>query len=453
MQDRSTDRWLGILFVGSVAFLAFLTGAGVVLARLPPSESLRRLYLAGVALYWQVVARDETYSADLWKPAPRRERGVTVLDRNRVQPGYTLYTSGDSARASLIDLDGRVLHEWRLPYRAVWQPGTGAVRRPVAESHIYFRKAQLLPDGSLLVLYDGVGDTPHGYGLVRMDADSRPLWSYLQRAHHDFDIAPDGHVLVLTHEISEQVFAPRPQLRTPRIDDFVVELDASGRELRKIALLQALDGTPYLRLVDALPAYLDHNGDYLHTNNVDVVRPADAARFAFLRERQVLLSMREPSALLALDLDAQRVTWALRGSWVGQHDPDLLDNGHILLFDNNGGFEHEGRSRILEIDPATSAVAWQYGGPDQPLSSRVRGEQQRLPNGNTLITESDGGRLLEVAADGSLVWEFLNPVRAGDNDALVPVVSWGTRIDPASLDPAFRSRLEAASASPTRRPS
>ena len=36
---------------------------------------------------------------------------------------------------------------------------------------------------------------------------------------------------------------------------------------------------------------------------------------------------------------------------------------------------------------------------------------QRLPNGNTLIAESDRGRAFEVTAEGEIVWQWLNPAR------------------------------------------
>ena len=34
---------------------------------------------------------------------------------------------------------------------------------------------------------------------------------------------------------------------------------------------------------------------------------------------------------------------------------------------------------------------------------------QRLPNGNTLITEGSGGRMIEVTADHRIVWEYISP--------------------------------------------
>jgi hypothetical protein len=34
---------------------------------------------------------------------------------------------------------------------------------------------------------------------------------------------------------------------------------------------------------------------------------------------------------------------------------------------------------------------------------------QRLPNGNTLITEGSGGRIIEVTAGHEIVWEYISP--------------------------------------------
>jgi hypothetical protein len=154
--------------------------------------------------------------------------------------------------------------------------------------------------------------------------------------------------------------------------------------------------------------------------------------------------MREPGAIAVLDPDTEKIVWAIRGPWVGQHDPDLLPNGRILLFDNNGRYDTEGhdKSRVIEFDPHTYNIAWSYAGDEnKPLDSTIRSAQERLSNGNTLITESEGGRLLEVTPSGEIVWEYLNPPRGGKENKLIPVVSWGQRIDPRWLDDAFRREL------------
>jgi hypothetical protein len=42
------------------------------------------------------------------------------------------------------------------------------------------------------------------------------------------------------------------------------------------------------------------------------------------------------------------------------------------------------------------------------FSSRIS-NAPRLPNGNTLINEGLDGRFFQVAADGDVVWEYVNP--------------------------------------------
>lgn len=111
--------------------------------------------------------------------------------------------------------------------------------------------------------------------------------------------------------------------------------------------------------------------------------------------------------------------------------------GNILVFDNGGtppfgggwGADENGNpthlnkfrpySRVLEFDPITLDVVWNYERPDSnavlpdenfaPFRSDLASSAQRLVNGNTLITEAISGRVFEVTRDGELVWEFVSP--------------------------------------------
>ena len=106
----------------------------------------------------------------------------------------------------------------------------------------------------------------------------------------------------------------------------------------------------------------------------------------------------------------------------------LLDNGNILLFDNKG---HNGMSKVIEIDPFTQEIVWAYEGTaENGFYSKVSGRNQRLPNGNTLITEANSGRAFEVTPDGKIVWEFYNPARAGKNNELIATLFHCWRLGP-----------------------
>ena len=133
----------------------------------------------------------------------------------------------------------------------------------------------------------------------------------------------------------------------------------------------------------------------------------------------MLVSVRELETIAIIDGEEKTVVWALTGLWRRQHDPILLDGGNILLFDNYAGPDAD-ESRVAEFDPFSQKVFWEYrGNDDEPFFSDVGGVNQRLPNGNTLIIESAFGRAFEVDPSGQIVWEYLNPHRAGENGELV----------------------------------
>ena len=127
--------------------------------------------------------------------------------------------------------------------------------------------------------------------------------------------------------------------------------------------------------------------------------------------------------------------------------PGLPGAGHFLVFNNSQYlFERTPQSSIVEINGYLDAnkkdtgsyvnppisgyyklesdkdthktprlisnqVVWMYRSKsNQAFFSHIGGSAQRLPNGNTLICSDTEGHFFEVTADGTLVWEYINPV-------------------------------------------
>ena len=145
------DRLGSVLFVAAIAFLAFVGGAMAMLGETFPHRYLRDAYLAGEALIAQREETSDPYVTDQWRKARDGEKGVTINDPARASKGYTLYTSAGDAAAHLIDMDGRVVHEWRRPYSDVWNEQS-AVKKPQPDAMILLDKARLLPNGDLLAI-------------------------------------------------------------------------------------------------------------------------------------------------------------------------------------------------------------------------------------------------------------------------------------------------------------
>jgi hypothetical protein len=86
---------------------------------------------------------------------------------------------------------------------------------------------------------------------------------------------------------------------------------------------------------------------------------------------------------------------------------------------------------VLELDPFSQQIHWIFEGTeDEPFFTRTCGSVQRLPNGNTLITESDAGRAFEVTRDKRIAWEFVSPHRAGRNGELIATLFDVVRLPP-----------------------
>lgn len=345
---------------------------------------------------------------------PAEDRPVVVEhDPGAAYPGLNLYVSGHAAEAVLMDMSGRTLHRWRYPLRRLWP---ALARDPAMAKLEYFRRAYLYPNGDLLAIYEG-------QGLVKLDARSRVLWAYRSGVHHDLFVAENGLIYVLDREGK---VIPRINPQSGVLEDFVTVLSRSGRPLRRISILRCFERSPYARLIETMPL---RQGDIFHTNTIEVLDGRFAGLDPAFRQGNLLISVFVLNTVAVLDPDRETVVWARAGGWRHQHQPTFLDNGHLLVFDNLGAGGE--RSRVIEMEPVSGRIVWRYGGtPEVDLFTKTLGSAQRLPNGNTLITESQNGRALEVTPDGRTVWEFYNPHRAGKRNELVASLFEMVRLPP-----------------------
>ena len=214
---------------------------------------------------------------------------------------------------------------------------------------------------------------------------------------------------------------PRPEdYASPQVRDSELGLGRydPSRAYNGLTLYTPLRPQFPLRLIDML-------GNSVH----EWTLPFDAL------EGDVLISLRNLDVLAVLDIEKRVIKWAVRGPWRLQHDPDVLANGKVLLFDNRGDMKNGGTSRILEFDPQTLEITWEYPGDSaEVLYTSIYGSQQRLPNGYTLISESNNGRMIEVTRSGDVVWEYKIPERTIRHKTMeIATVVFAERFRPESL--------------------
>ena len=377
--------------------------------------------------------------------------GVTCDRPEKTLDGFTLYTTTLASEARLIDMNGNPVHRWHQPFSKVW-PNPSHVKYPVADEQVHWFRSHLFSNGDLLAIYQADSDTPHGYGLAKFDKDSKLIWAYSGNVHHDLDVDEDGTIYTLVHEIVREKPAGLDSLHVPYLADYLVVLSSDGKEQHKIPLLEAFRDSKYLLLLGSISndptrdsskirppappstpggpltpvkfgsqrdvgggqvsANTRESGDVLHANGVRVLTPSRADKFRLFKVGQVLISVRGIDTIAMLSIPTRSIVWAAQGNWCSQHDPEFLDNGHILLYDNAGSHR---ASRVLEYDPLFQSYPWSYSYENSAsFIAPVRGMKQHLANGNVLFIDPMGGRILEVTQSKQLVWEYGCPAEPGE---------------------------------------
>lgn len=114
------------------------------------------------------------------------------------------------------------------------------------------------------------------------------------------------------------------------------------------------------------------------------------------------------------------------GGFGTQHHAQVLPSGNLLLIDN--GVKHvppESRAVEYKLDLAarTATLVWEYRH-IPPLFAPFAGSVQRLKNGNTFVAFGAASQVVEVTANGDVVWE----AQVTSNGKRVPFLYRATRL-------------------------
>jgi len=330
-----------------------------------------------------------------------KKSGVTKFFKKYTSEGLNLYCSRNLSMAHLIDMEGKILHTWQ-------------VKASLNES---WQHVEACKNGDILSI---VKDRM----LIRLDWDSQIKWKKEMRFHHDLAEGEDGDIYALVREeelVSFSFFS------LPLLNDYILVMTPEGKVKSKISLFKILKGeVPVKSYVEILrwanePLNLQKIQErkerigfslteqdpfnILHTNTIEII---DRNIEGLCRKGDFLICSLKLDLIGIIDHENEKLLWKWgQGELDKPHHPTLLDNGNILIFDNGA---LRGYSRILELDPRRKKIIWEYeANPREKFFSISRGSCQRLPNGNTLITESDRGHVFEINPEGKIVWEFFNP--------------------------------------------
>ena len=272
----------------------------------------------------------------------------------------------------------------------------------IGEATLFKGIRQLLPGHALVVENGEIRIRRYWDVNYEVDWDSNFGWEYRNNAlHHDFVRLASGNTLVLlwekltqeeTNKITGGIF--RDSDPDQMMADVIAEIGPQGQVIKKWYVKEFLD------FEKDVICPLEGRHGWTHGNSLDVMPNGD-----------ILVSFRQINVIAIVDQSSGVAKWKWgSGDISHQHDATHVGNGNVMVFDNGSHRFGVSYSRVLEINPVSNTIVWEYrGSPPIAFYSFNLGSAQRLPNGNTLICEGAPGRLIEVTKMGEIVWEYISP--------------------------------------------
>ncbi len=329
---------------------------------------------------------------------PEFEVVITNYDPAQAYNGITYYQSHvNNSGMYAVDMDGTVLWEYHF-------------------DNLLGLGFNVMSDGNVIAM-------PNDRPMIIDPATSNVVWEANQNfsGHHSIFETPWGTIMFLS---LEWVAINTPQWGDCQIKaDVIVEIDFNSQTLWEWHMAEYVD--PTVHYPPGLCEWASDWSDWSHCNTVRMIQDYsyDGQTYDFV----VLLLSRELDTFYMIDYTTGDILWSCgqHGDFGYReppeeplfnkaHEIEMLDNGNFQMFDN-GTDRDPFISKALEIavDPVagTAVEAWSWTDPDQDIIAPWGGDSDRLPNGNTLISDVRGippgayPRMIEINPLGEKVWE------------------------------------------------
>ncbi|MFT4197961.1 MAG: arylsulfotransferase family protein [Pseudoxanthomonas sp.] len=374
------------------------------------------------------------YYGGAYEPRPEgfsANRGQPLVD-----PGYLLLTAFDDPhRRAEVQLrrlsDGAVLHRYvpdiaTLNARSHFTSALVDLKREKGPARNLMMHPLLLPDGGL-VIHDG---TP----LAKIDPCGKVLWEVDGIFHHSLELGPEGHLWAAYRYPR----SPLPKVSPTFIDEAVAEVTTDGKLLRLIRVADILDDND----LGYLWRHRLYSEDPFHLNDVQPVYQDGR----YWRRGDLFLSLRGLSMLMLYRPSTGKVLWWRMQPWSAQHDVSVVDDHRISVFDNNWDFAApEGdvaaagnRVLVYDFDTDRTEQVLAEGMRKADFYTRAQGRATPLANGDFMLEETERGRVLRMAPDGTLRWEYIS----ADASMRRYQLRWSRYLDPQSNQAAVRAAEE-----------
>lgn len=408
-----------LVVAGLVAFLC-LVGFGALVRSKAQGGELGGVLgdmafgIASIPSVAKRIAEGETDDHRIFGERFADNPGGFVFHRDVETPGYVILTRYDGdARESIVELyretETSPVHTWRFDDvdRFVYPVANARVQTPVTKDAASRRvfHAWVEDGGDLLFHFNS---TP----LYKVDACSRVVWRNDDFGfHHSLERDHRGNYWVPGALIDpSDIRGADESFRA----DYIVEVSPEGETLFAKSVLELLEENG---LGNRMLAYDKYINDPFHLNDVQPV-PGDGP---FWRDGDVFVSLGHTNLILLYRPQTDELIWWSQDTIRHQHDVDVIDENRIAVFNNNrvtgAGVDYVGgNNKVLVYDFRDGSMTelWGEQFEDWDVRTVAQGLYDFAEDGSMMVEETEEARLLKIAADGELDWEFVNRSRSGD---------------------------------------
>jgi len=317
--------------------------------------------------------------------------------------------------AWISDRAGKILHAWEVDLDELWS-GLTDVSGDVNRLSLYPVGMALGADGSLVVSFQGRETYPVHIGIIKLDRSGRILWKRFDRSHHwpamdaagriyspaSAPLAKGKHVGASAVPLNCKTDDPRP--------DLIRVLSPEGEPLREMALFDGFARSGYAGLFYGLRDGCNPT----HLNSIALADAGVAKAIPGAAAGDLLVSLRETSAVALLDGETAAVKYLVSGRSAAQHAAQFLPDGSVLVLDNLGGDRSLGGTRVVRINLVTGAsqTVFPRGGEQGllPVRTDTAGQISVSRDGKrALVAITHQGRIVEIdVASGAPLWVYDN---------------------------------------------
>ena len=276
-----------------------------------------------------------------------------------------------------------------------------------------------LPNGNYLALSAG--------RAVEVNEDNFIVWTSLNdptldRIHHDAIKLPNGNVMALSRYDKLEFIPPGPwtaHYDSLGIDsvlwrgDVLIEWDSMGNEVWR------WDAFDYFNVADWDSMFFAARGNSYNWTHGNALwhDPVEDAIYWLPRRLNRVTKVDHTTGNVIWNMGVQMpsgdVDFGFDLEFRLPHAIKMLPNRNLMMFDNGRGLDSS-FSRGLEIainesgEIPVASIVWEYRLADSLYTFRG-GDTDRLPNGNSVITSTVPGYVVEVDSANNKVWEIINP--------------------------------------------